>query len=454
MPSLHPSFFAHHHILPPVVHQCIPPTTLRPSTWAQVRSTHVSSFLRTCILPAIVLLICFLNRAEARPHMLRKSGLSLSVLLTHIERKHPLLRQARHTTQSLKKIADVSGAWPNIQLSYQREQILPSVGQDVAGLQVKVPLGGRTFRKRAWFQMRHKAHQAYTKWLSFRLRLRFSRLYFRKQKLHQKKRLAKRLLQKFKQLRHVLQARIRGGQIAAMELTRFDLEVEKQNHIIQQIHERILSLAQKMALQAGISVRQISRAAATLDRKKTYTHPASVRREHPELNYLKARIAVHQMQTRWAQAKAWPDVSVFLGYLRQEAIQQPDSHGFSVNLGIPLPLFQRNRAGIRQAKLQLSLAKRRWYRKKNWLNKRVRHIYKQLQQSRMRWKRYQQRMSKHLPKLLQSVHVAFRGGASFASFLSTYRSIERYQQFGLTLQYAIHFRTLALEEAIGHVSIR
>lgn len=418
-----------------------------------MRETPLPIQLRVFLLLMIVgLSICLFIGAALGSN---SRSLNLKVLLKRLQKHHPLLVSARAKLAGLKGVAHVSGAWPNLRLNYQREQLFPAVGQDQAGIQIQIPLGGRTFRKKDVAKAHTRNQYRYLAFLLFRLRLRFLRIYFQREFLLHQAKLTKTLVLRFRRLRKVLAARIAGGREAAMALTRFDLEVEQQRQQRQRTLEQALVLTRRLSLWSGVKLNRFSKTKATLVYRTSATKTSVSKVEsHPVLRYIGAKIAVHQAQLELAQAKAWPDLSLSLAYLRQQAQMkgQPDSHGFMLGATIPLPIFQRNQSSIRRTKLNIALLRRLRLQKLQQYRRQIKSAHKRLQQSRARWKRYKQKLLKRLPGLLKAAQVAFRGGGDFSSFLNTYRSVGQYHLFGLKLKHDLCTRALALEEALGHVS--
>ncbi|HAA55859.1 MAG TPA: hypothetical protein DCE42_13940 [Myxococcales bacterium] len=419
------------------------------------------------LMIGMLFVVVFVASVEAKtpatkiPHLYQMSHTPSGVrkilreLIKRTMTRHPALKRARLRLEGLKKTASVSGAWPNINLTYQREQLFPPVGQDTLGGQVTIPLGGSPFRQKDVAKTFARLQKSYISLLSFRLQYIFLRTYGRLAQRRQQVQLAQHLLHALKRLRPILQARERGGKVAGIEFMRFRMAVEQQTQSIKRLQEQTQRLAWKIGRWTGLSAQQV------LARVKHHS-PASLQlrhrkaKQHPQLAYLSAQKTLYKAQLRLAQAKGWPKLSFSLAYLRQQAetANQPDGHGFVVGMSLPLPIFQRNQRGTQNARNQLQQSRLLFRQTQRQLKQRQLRTKKQYQQILVRQKRYQKKVIHRLPALLKAAQAAFEGGTSLTEFLTTYRSIIQYQQFGLRLQYTALSRALLLEEAYGNTYTR
>ena len=421
------------------------------------RFIHIP-FFYLHLLSVIVLSLVVVCYSPAFAHSQTKMK-TVGELLARVKKRHPTLVLARMKFSGLKKVAKVSGAWPNVSLGYQREQLFPAVGQDQLTVQLAIPLGGRTFRKKDVAVKMSHLQKLLLKGLQLRVSHLFLKRYYRWLYLQKKIAVARQLSKQFRTLRGVLVGRIKGGSVAAMELTRFDLEVEQQRQKLRLLQESAKQLSLKISQQAGTSQAALPGIQASLLPVRARVRLPKLSKWvplHPWMRYLQARISLAKGRLHLARARAMPDLSVSLGYLRQEAsgAGQPDSHGFMLGLSVPLPIFQRNQAGVQKARMVKRLSRRQLKVQSKVLTLRIVQAFQRYQRSAKRWKGYQKRVLSRIPKLLHAAQVSFRSGTSFSHFLSTYRSIEGYQQFGLSLQYQLRKVALTLEESLGYVPLQ
>jgi cobalt-zinc-cadmium efflux system outer membrane protein len=260
--------------------------------------------------------------------------------------------------------------------------------------------------------------------------------------------LSKKLWKQLKGFRPLLSARIKGGTLAAMELTRFSLELEQQRQLLLQTLSQASRLESQLKRWLRLSAGQRLTAFSRLPTPAVRVSP-SFANPHPLLAYWKSVISSNQAKTRLQQALAWKDLSLSVAYLNQST-QGVIEHGFVVGVSLPLPLFQRNQTGIRRAVLKTRLSRMQLQQTRWRLKKLLRFRFQQLQQTQKRLQQFEQRMSPRLPGLLRSAKVLFQGKGSLTTLLNVIRALSQYQKTGLRLRYQISLQALALQEVSGH----
>jgi cobalt-zinc-cadmium efflux system outer membrane protein len=384
---------------------------------------------------------------------LAKEKATLGWLLGEVRKRHPLLVAAREKVSGFQRIVEVSGAWPNPQLSYQREQLFPPINQDTVGLGVFVPLGGRTFRKKEVAKKSLESQKAYVQLLWFRIRQRFLRMFFEWIALRDQVVLAENLMKRFGQFKSLLRGRVQGGQAAGLALLRFEIEMEQQAHKLRRDKEKSSLLLNRLALWTGLEKKRFLALQFSLFPEQKSIKKIFDQGKHIDLRYDRYQIAVVEAELRFAQAKAWPDLSVSISYLYQRSSLsgQADGHGFVAGITLPLPIFERNQENIQRARERLNLAKKAFLHRKQIFQKKAVYAQKRFQSMQKRWMEYQKGVSERLPQLLQGAQAAFLGGGSFSNFFETYRAIERYNRFGVALKHDVRTCLLDVEEMYGYV---
>ncbi len=278
--------------------------------------------------------------------------------------------------------------------------------------------------------------------------------YFRIQLAQRRLALAEENRDRFARILDINSIRFKKGYIAEVDLIRIRLQmVDFQSQVIQ-------------SLQEGESARGDLRQLLKLSPRTTLelTTDMDFRRIDPDINKLRTaaleirpdikakRYSYSQREADLKLAKAYrvPDVTIGGGYAVQGA-QGPDNpQQWALNLGLPLPLFNRNQGGIRQAEVAVQSAEADLNKTVNQVENEVEVAYRNLIQSRRLVEAYVGGVLDDARSTFTIVERAYeRGGATILDLLDAARTSRTIQQNYIEALYTYQHNLFQLESAVG-----
>lgn len=154
-----------------------------------------------------------------------------------------------------------------------------------------------------------------------------------------------------------IRARVEAGKVSPIEETRSEVLVAAERLELARARQRLGEAQRRLAATWGGEAPGIGAVAGDL--RSTLELPAfdSLRAgldHHPSLMRASAIVAEREAIVRLEEARAVPDVTASAGFRR---FSSPSDSGFVGGVTVPLPLFDRNRAGIAEARLRVEQAK-------------------------------------------------------------------------------------------------
>ena len=278
--------------------------------------------------------------------------------------------------------------------------------------------------------------------------------YYRVQLAQRRLALAEENRDRFSRILDINTIRFKKGYIAEVDLIRIRLQmVDFQSQVIQALQE---------AESARGDLRQLLRLTprATLE----LTTDLEFRRIDPEIGKLRVaamdmrpdvrskRFTYSQREADLRLAKAYrvPDITVGTGYAIQGS-QGPDNpQQWALNLGLPLPLFNRNQGGIRQAEVAVQTAEADLNKALNLVENEVEVAYRNLMQSRRLVEAYVGGVLDDARATFTIVERAYeRGGATILDLLDAARTSRTIQQNYIEALFNYQRNVLQLESAVG-----
>jgi cobalt-zinc-cadmium efflux system outer membrane protein len=164
------------------------------------------------------------------------------------------------------------------------------------------------------------------------------------------------------------------------------------------------------------------------------------------------RFAYSQRESDLKLAKAYriPDVTIGAGYVVQGP-QGPDNpQQWSLNLGLPLPIFNRNQGGILQAEVSVQTAEADLNKTVNLVENEVEVAYRNLLQSRRLVEAYVGGVLEDARSTFTIVERAYeRGGATILDLLDAARTSRMIQQNYIEALFNYQHQLFQLESAVG-----
>ena len=278
--------------------------------------------------------------------------------------------------------------------------------------------------------------------------------YYRVQLAQRRLALAEENRDRFSRILDINTIRFKKGYIAEVDLIRIRLQtVDFHSQVIQSLQE---------AETARGDLRQLLRLSpgTTLE----LTTDLEFRRIDPEIGKLRVvavdvrpdlrskRFTHSQREADLRLAKAYrvPDLTVGTGYAIQGA-QGPDNpQQWALNFGMPLPLFNRNQGGVRQAEVAVQTAEADLNKALNVVENEVEVAYRNLMQSRRLVEAYVGGVLDDARATFTIVERAYeRGGATILDLLDAARTSRTIQQNYIEALFNYQRNVLQLESAVG-----
>jgi len=278
--------------------------------------------------------------------------------------------------------------------------------------------------------------------------------YYRIQLAQRRLVLAEENRERFSRILGINTIRFNKGYIAEVDLIRIRLQVvDFHSQVIHALQEaesargdlrQLLRLSPKtvMELTTELGFRRIDPDIEKLQ--------VTALAERPDIRAKRYILSQRESDLKLAKAYRIPDVTIGAGYAIQGA-QGPDNPGqVALNAGIPLPLFNRNQGGIRQAEISLQTAEADLDKTVNLVENEVDVAYRNLLQSRRLVEAYFGEVLEDARTTVTIVERAYeRGGATILDLLDAARTSRAIQQNYIEALFDYQHHLFQLESAVG-----
>ena len=278
--------------------------------------------------------------------------------------------------------------------------------------------------------------------------------YFRIQLAQRRLVLAEENRERFSRILGINTIRFNKGYIAEVDLIRIRLQVvDFQSQVIHALQEaesargdlrQLLRLSPKTVLEltTELEFRWIDPDIEKLQ--------VTALAERPDIRAKRHTVSQRESDLKLAKAYRIPDVTIGAGYAIQGA-QGPDNPGqVALSAGIPLPLFNRNQGGIRQAEISLQTAEADLDKSVNLVENEVDVAYRNLLQSRRLVEAYFGEVLEDARATVTIVERAYeRGGATIIDLLDAARTSRTIQQNYIEALFTYQHHLFQLESAVG-----
>jgi len=259
---------------------------------------------------------------------------------------------------------------------------------------------------------------------------------------------------RFARILDVNTIRFKKGYIAEVDLIRIRLQVvDFQAQVIEAIQEGEsaradlrqllrLSPASKLELTTEMDYRRVDP-----DMGRLRSVALDVR---PDIKSRRAALSQREADLKLAKAFRVPDVTIGAGYSVQGS-RGPDNQQMGIlNLGVPLPLFNRNQGGIVQAQVGVQSAQAELDRTVNQVENQVDVAYQNLLQSRRLVEAYLAGVLEDARSTFTIVERAYeRGGATILDLLDAARTSRTIQQNFIEALFSYQRNLFQLESSVG-----
>jgi cobalt-zinc-cadmium efflux system outer membrane protein len=278
--------------------------------------------------------------------------------------------------------------------------------------------------------------------------------YYRTQMGQRRLGLAEENRDRFSRILEINTIRFKKGYIAEVDLIRIRLQfIDFQSQVIQSTQE---------AESARSDLRQLLRMSPAT--QVELTTDLAYRRVDPDIAKLRAialdnrpdvrakRLIFSQREADLKLAKAYriPEVTVGAGYAVQGSRGPDNSNQVGLNLGVPLPLFNRNQGSIMQAEVAVQTAETDLMKTLNQVENQVDIAYRNLIQSRRLVEAYLGGVLDDARSTFTIVERAYeRGGATLLDLLDAARTSRTIQQNYIEALFNYQRNVIQLESAVG-----
>jgi cobalt-zinc-cadmium efflux system outer membrane protein len=278
--------------------------------------------------------------------------------------------------------------------------------------------------------------------------------YYRVQLAQRRLALAEENRDRFARIMEVNTIRFKKGYIAEVDLIRIRLQVvDFQAQVIESLQEAEsaradmrqllrLSPASRLELTTDLDFRRVD---PDIDKLRSVALDA-----RPDLRGKRATYSQREADLKLAKAYRYPDVTIGAGYAVQGP-RGPDNQQMGIlNLGVPLPLFNRNQGGVAQAEVAAQSAQADLDKTVNQVENQVDVAYQNLLQSRRLVEAYLAGVLDDARSTFTIVERAYeRGGATILDLLDAARTSRAIQQNYIEALFAYQHNLFQLESAVG-----
>lgn len=278
--------------------------------------------------------------------------------------------------------------------------------------------------------------------------------YYRIQLAQRRLALAEENRDRFSRILEINTIRFKKGYIAEVDLIRIRLQfIDFQSQVIQSVQEaetarsdlrQLLRLSPAIQLELTTEL-DFKRLDPDIGRLRTVALEA-----RPDVRSKRLTFSQREADLKLAKAYRYPDVTVGGGYAVQGS-KGPDNPGqVALNLGLPLPLFNRNQGGIMQAEVAVQTAEADLNRTLNQVENQVDMAYRNLIQSRRLVEAFVGGVLDDARSTVTIVERAYeRGGATILDLLDAARTSRTIQQNYIEALFNYQRNVIQLESAVG-----
>jgi cobalt-zinc-cadmium efflux system outer membrane protein len=278
--------------------------------------------------------------------------------------------------------------------------------------------------------------------------------YDRVQLAHRRLALAEENRDRFSRILEVNTIRFKKGYIAEVDLIRIRLQVvDFQSQIIQAIQDGNQARADLRVL-LGLSPSVDVLLTTQLDYHLVEPDIVALRRlaldTRPDIRMKRLTQSQRMSDLRLAKAYRIPDITAGVGIALQGPQGPDNQQQLGFNLGVPLPLFNRNQGGIAQAEVSTQVADADLQKAIVQVENDVEIAYRNLLESRRLVETYRGGVLEDARLTLTIVETAYeRGGATILDLLDAARTSRTIQQNYIETLFNYQRNLFLLENAVG-----
>ncbi|MEK6525555.1 MAG: TolC family protein [Nitrospirota bacterium] len=278
--------------------------------------------------------------------------------------------------------------------------------------------------------------------------------YYRVQLAQRRLALAEENRDRFARILEVNTIRFKKGYIAEVDLIRIRLQVvDFQSQVIQAVQDANAARADLRVLLVLSPTTELL-LTTELDYHRVEPDIMVLRRValdvRPDIRVKRLTQSQRMADLKLAKAYRYPDVTVGGGYAVQGAQGPDNQQQVALNMGVPLPLFNRNQGGIMQAEVAAQAAEADLRKTLIQVENQVDIAYRNLLESRRLVEAYRAGVLEDARLTLTIVEKAYeRGGATILDLLDAARTSRTIQQNYIEALFSYQRNVFLLESAVG-----
>jgi len=278
--------------------------------------------------------------------------------------------------------------------------------------------------------------------------------YYRVQLAQRRLALAEENRDRFARILEVNTIRFKKGYIAEVDLIRIRLQVvDFQSQVIQAVQDANAARADLRVLLVLSPTTELL-LTTELDYHRVEPDIMVLRRValdvRPDIRVKRLTQSQRMADLKLAKAYRYPDVTVGGGYAVQGAQGPDNQQQVALNMGVPLPLFNRNQGGIMQAEVAAQAAEADLRKTLIQVENQVDIAYRNLLESRRLVEAYRAGVLEDARLTLTIVERAYeRGGATILDLLDAARTSRTIQQNYIEVLFSYQRNVFLLESAVG-----
>jgi cobalt-zinc-cadmium efflux system outer membrane protein len=278
--------------------------------------------------------------------------------------------------------------------------------------------------------------------------------YYRVQLAQKRLALAEENRDRFARILEINAIRFKKGYIAEVDLIRIRLQVvDFQSQVIQAIQEADTARADLRVL---LNVTPLTEVALTTDLDYRRVDPDVVAlrilalETRPDIRAKRMAQSQRMADLKLAKANRVPDVTIGAGYAVQGPTGPDIQNEVILNVGLPLPLFNRNQGGIMQAQVAVQSAEADLRKTLIQAESQIDVAYRNLLQSRRLVEVYRAGVLDDARSTLTIIEHAYeRGGATILELLDAARTSRTIQMNYVETLFSYQRNVFLLESAVG-----
>lgn len=354
------------------------------------------------------------------------AALTLAQLEEQAAQNNPTLAQAAAQVQAARARCLQAGLYPNPVAGYQASEIGDEgqAGQQGGFIGQEIVTAGKLRLNRA--VSNQEIQQAEYQWQAQRLRVLTDvrRAFYDTFVAQRSVELTEQLVAIGQQGVQASEALMKAKEVARVDLLQARVEADSAKLLLEKARNRHMAAWRGLAAVVGDPTAQPSPLAGDLrDNLPNYTWESTLERlyvDSPQLAAAQAGIARAQAVWNRECAERIPNVNVQLGVQYDNATQDNIA---GVQVGVPIPLFNRNQGGIRRAQAELTAAHRDVERVRLSLQQRLAVVFEQYATARQQAERYAADILPNAEESLKLVSSGYRQGEfSYVVLLTAQRT--------------------------------